>query len=63
MNTLRRKYLRFINPEYIKFVLDKDDQLVAFAIVMPSYLTRPSGRSNGKAIPHRHISSESRQEK
>ena len=30
LNFSRRKYLRFINPEYIKFVLDKDDQLGGF---------------------------------
>lgn len=33
----KKKYISFINPEYIKFVLDKDDNMVAFSIVMPSF--------------------------
>ena len=46
----KRKYLRFINPEYIKFVLDENDQLVAFAIVMPSY-SNALKKANGKLFP------------
>jgi len=33
----KKKYINFINPEYIKFVVDKDDKMIAFAIVMPSF--------------------------
>ncbi|WP_293870970.1 GTP cyclohydrolase [Flavobacterium sp.] len=33
----KNKYISFINPEYIKFVMDKDDTMVAFSIVMPSF--------------------------
>jgi GNAT superfamily N-acetyltransferase len=33
----KKKYISFINPEYIKFIVDKDDKLIAFAIVMPSF--------------------------
>lgn len=33
----KKKYISFINPEYIKFVVDKNDKLVAFSIVMPSF--------------------------
>ena len=46
----KNKYLRFINPEYIKFVLDKDDQLVAFAIVMPSF-SQALIKAKGKLLP------------
>jgi GNAT superfamily N-acetyltransferase len=46
----KKKYLKFINPEYIKFVLDQDDQLVAFAIVMPSY-SEAMKKANGKLFP------------
>jgi GNAT superfamily N-acetyltransferase len=46
----KRKYLSFINPEYIKFILDKDDQLIAFAIVMPSY-SKALQKANGKLFP------------
>lgn len=33
----KKKYISFINPEYIKFVMDNNDNLVAFSIVMPSF--------------------------
>ncbi len=33
----KKKYISFINPEYIKFIVDKDDRLIAFSIVMPSF--------------------------
>lgn len=33
----KKKYISFINPEYIKFVEDKDHNIVAFSIVMPSF--------------------------
>ena len=33
----KKKFISFINPEYIKFVLDKNDKMIAFAIVMPSF--------------------------
>ncbi len=34
---VKKKFISFINPEYIKFVLDREDRMIAFAIVMPSY--------------------------
>ncbi|MGB5272851.1 MAG: GTP cyclohydrolase [Flavobacteriaceae bacterium] len=46
----KKKYLSFINPEYIKFILDKEDQLIAFAIVMPSY-SKALQKANGKLFP------------
>jgi hypothetical protein len=36
-NILRKKYISFINPEFIKFVEDKDHNIVAFSIVMPDF--------------------------
>lgn len=33
----KKKYLKLIDPEYIKFVADKDGNLLAFAITMPNY--------------------------
>ena len=46
----KKKYIGFINPEYIKFVVDREDQLVAFAIVMPSF-SRALQKANGKLFP------------
>lgn len=46
----KKKFLGFVNPEYIKFVVDKNDDLVAFAIVMPSY-SKSLQKMNGKIFP------------
>ncbi|MGV8814133.1 MAG: GTP cyclohydrolase [Gelidibacter sp.] len=52
----KKKFISFVNPEYIKFVVDKDDNLIAFAIVMPSF-ARALQKTNGKLFPFgfRHI--------
>lgn len=46
----KKKYISFINPEYIKFVVDKDENLVAFSIVMPSF-AEALQKSKGKLFP------------
>jgi len=46
----KEKYLSFINPEYIKFVVDKEDKLIAFAIVMPSF-SEALQKAKGKLFP------------
>ncbi len=46
----KKKYISFINPEYIKFVMDKDDEMVAFSIVMPSF-SRALQKAKGKLFP------------
>ena len=46
----KKKFLGFINPEYIKFVVDKNDNLVAFGIVMPSY-AEALQKMNGRLFP------------
>ncbi|MCK0156665.1 GNAT family N-acetyltransferase [Cellulophaga sp. F20128] len=46
----KKKYISFINPEYIKFVVDKDDNLVAFSIVMPSF-SKALQKAKGKLFP------------
>ena len=52
----KKKFISFINPEYIKFVVDKDDKLVGFAIVMPAF-SKALQKMNGKLFPFgfRHI--------
>ncbi len=47
---MKKKFISFINPEYIKFVLDKEDRMVAFAIVMPSY-SRALQKARGRLFP------------
>ena len=46
----KKKFISFIDPEYIKFVVDKADNLVAFAIVMPRF-AKASQKMNGKLFP------------
>lgn len=46
----KEKYVSFINPEYIKFVVDKDNKLVAFAILMPSF-SKALQKAKGKLFP------------
>jgi len=46
----KKKYISFINPEYIKFVLDKNDDLIAFGIVMPSF-SKALQLAKGKLFP------------
>ncbi len=46
----KKKYISFINPEYIKFIVDKEDKLIAFAIVMPSF-SKALQKAKGKLFP------------
>lgn len=46
----KKKYIGLINPEYIKFIVDKDDNLVAFSIVMTSF-SEALKKSKGKLFP------------
>ena len=46
----KKKFIGFLNPEYVKFVLDKDDKLVGFGIVTPSY-AKALQKMNGKLFP------------
>lgn len=46
----KKKYIGFANPEYIKFIVNKDNELIAFAIVMPTF-SKALQKANGKLIP------------
>ncbi|MBK0369989.1 GTP cyclohydrolase [Flavobacterium agrisoli] len=46
----KKKYAPLINPEYIKYIVDKNDKMVAFSIVMPS-LSKALKKANGKLFP------------
>ena len=47
---MKEKYIKFINPEYIKFVENENREIVAFAIIMPSF-AKALQRMNGKLFP------------
>lgn len=46
----KKKYIGFINPEYIKFIIDKNDKMIAFSIVMPSF-SHALQKAKGKLFP------------
>jgi GNAT superfamily N-acetyltransferase len=46
----KKKYIGFMNPEYIKFVLDSQNKLVGFSIVMPAF-AKALQKANGKLFP------------
>ncbi len=46
----KKKFISFVNPEYIKFVIDKEDNLIGFAIVMPSF-SEALQKAKGKLFP------------
>lgn len=45
-----KQYFSFVNPDYIKVVLDQNDKVVAYGIAMPS-LSSASKKSKGKLLP------------
>jgi hypothetical protein len=47
---LKKKFINFINPEYIKFIIDNQGKLVTFSITMPSY-AEALQKANGKLFP------------
>lgn len=46
----KKKFVSFVNPEYVKFVVDQNNKLIAFAIVMPSF-AEALQKINGKLFP------------
>jgi len=46
----KKKFIGFLNPEYVKFILDKDDNLIGFGIVTPSY-AKALQKMKGKLFP------------
>lgn len=46
----KKKYIPFVNPEYILFILDKNNRMIAFSIVMPSF-SEALKKANGRLFP------------
>ena len=46
----KKKFISFVNPEYIKFVVDENDNMVGFAIVMPAF-AKALQKAKGKLFP------------
>lgn len=47
---IKEKNIKLINPEYIKFVFDKEGKMVAFGIVMPSF-SKALKKAKGRLFP------------
>lgn len=45
-----KQYFSFVNPDYVRIILNQDDQLVAFGIALPS-LALAMQKANGRAFP------------
>jgi GNAT superfamily N-acetyltransferase len=45
-----KQYFGFIHPDYVRFITDENDALIAFGIAMPS-LSRALQRSKGRLFP------------
>ena len=46
----KSKYISFINPEFIKFIINEKGDLISFSIVMPSF-SKALQKSKGKLFP------------
>jgi hypothetical protein len=46
----KNKFISFVNPEYIKFIVDKENNLIGFAIVLPSF-SQALQKAKGKLFP------------
>lgn len=52
----KKKFLPFLNPEYVRFIVDEHDKMIAFAIVTPSF-AEALQKMKGKLFPFgfRHL--------
>jgi len=46
----KKKYMEFIKPEWIKCIVDTENKMVGFAIILPSYV-KALQKANGKLLP------------
>lgn len=46
----KEKYIKFINPKFIKCIQDENGKLVAFSIIMPSF-SKALKKANGRLFP------------
>jgi len=46
----KKKFISFVNPEYIVFIVDKEDKLIGFAIVLPAF-AKALQKTNGQLFP------------
>lgn len=49
-NYFKKKFIGLINPEYIKFIVDENEKLICFGIVLPSF-SKALQKAKGKLFP------------
>lgn len=47
---IKNRFMSFVDPEFIKFVVNKEDKLIAFAVVLPSF-AEALQKAKGKLFP------------
>jgi len=47
---IKKRFLSFINPEFIKFIVDKKGKMISFSITMPSF-SKALQKANGHLFP------------
>ncbi|MFM1877347.1 MAG: hypothetical protein RLZZ241_213 [Bacteroidota bacterium] len=47
---MKKKFMGFVDPEYIQFVVNKDNRMVGFAVVLPSF-SKALQKAKGKLFP------------
>jgi hypothetical protein len=50
MEYYKKKFISFVNPEFVKFIIDKNGKLVTFSVTMPSF-AEALQKANGKLFP------------
>jgi hypothetical protein len=50
MEYYKKKFINFVNPEFVKFIIDKNGKLVTFSVTMPSF-AEALQKANGKLFP------------
>ncbi|MCY3998878.1 MAG: GTP cyclohydrolase [Flavobacteriaceae bacterium] len=46
----KNRFLKFISPQFIKLIVDKDDKLIAFSVIIPS-IEKALQKANGRLFP------------
>jgi hypothetical protein len=50
MEAITKQYFSFIDPDYIKIIVDENNEVVAFGIAMPSFPKRFKKRTGGSSV-------------
>ena len=46
----KKKYFKYVNPNFIKCIVNEKDELIAFTVIMPSF-SNALKKANGRLYP------------